>query len=373
MLIVFSEIYIVKRKTRKAYLIRGISKIKIVGTWQEFTSTAEVSMPQQTRLREFSTNKVNLLINAVEVNDEILIGIQYRGGRVLKWSGFVTRIQAKRETTLFCEDLMYLLKTTSTNYTIYNQDLRQVMSKALRNISYNNVRKVQFDDKVPLSDSLVNEGIITIQSKDAIYGETDFRETGISIDRNFEAKPLFIPQIKSTGILPIIDLLSLLKKSYGIYSFFLNDRLYVGNIHQKIVDYGIEHTFTFNSEQSTVIDSKFKYIDKDSIKYSVVAKDLKSKKQITVGSKGGVTRNIAFYGVGENGLRNLANDYLDSLSYTGITGSFTTFGHRAIKHGDTVVLSDDKDRRKNGKYFVNKVITTLANGIKQEIFLGLKV
>ena len=142
-----------------------------------------------------------------------------------------------------------------------------------------------------------------------------------------------------------------------------------------------ESTKTVRYDTSkNVMDEGFslKYKDQDDRKLHVTVKGKNAKgKEIKAerGEGGGDTETFDYKGIAtQSMLDKIAENMYAAKSYSGYEGSFQAWCIPHIDKGDTAEISDPSDPDRNGKYFVESVVTTCSSGgITRKITLGKKL
>lgn len=207
------------------------------------------------------------------------------------------------------------------------------------------------------------------------------------------------------------QVLQRLQRDYGLESYFRGSELRCGALIY-IENEAQTHIFHFNKN---VIDYELEYTRKDDVKLSAIAhntitddssgttKDGQQKKKkkriqalvemvanpkpgeppytVTDVSEGhapenteGERRTFFFPGAGSIAeLGELAYNQLKKYYYTGLKGTFTTFGIPRVKHGDNVRFINPKLPEYNGVYKVKRVDDDSSEGLRQVIELDFKI
>lgn len=208
------------------------------------------------------------------------------------------------------------------------------------------------------------------------------------------------------------QVLSRLKSTYGFVSFFRGDVLHSG-INIQYSDETFIHTFYLNGDKGNVPadGQELEYKRKDDIVHSAVAhntvvqetgdttkdghaKTKKVRLQVLVTFKNNeYTSKVIQSGerVPENEegerrefyfpsakttdeLIRLTKEELNRYFYTGLTGTFDTFGIPFVKHGDNIKLFNPEQPEQDGTYRIKKVsYTGGVNGLRQTITLYYKI
>ena len=135
----------------------------------------------------------------------------------------------------------------------------------------------------------------------------------------------------------------------------------------------------YDTSKNVMADGySLKYKDKEDRKLKVTAKGKdKTGKELTAerGEGGGDTETFDYKGIAtQSMLDTIADNMYAAKSYSGYEGSFQAWCIPHIDKGDTAEISDPSDPDRNGKYFVESVVTTCSSGgITRKITLGKKL
>jgi hypothetical protein len=168
--------------------------------------------------------------------------------------------------------------------------------------------------------------------------------------------------------------LQVLRDQYGLYSFFIEGKLYVGlAFYPKLAT---EHYMLFERDM-TADGMKLTYLKKDDVKVKVVGVIIEGTKrtEYTYGDETGDVRTVFQIGGTKAQLDVKCNSFLEQANYTGYYGSFETFLEPKIVPGDYIVVDSWKYPERKGKYLVKSVSTTVStdNGGKQVIELERRI
>lgn len=351
---------------------------KIESSWEDLTSTAEITMPRKIRGKnqynaDFSLYSKDFNVGGFN-NDNPLIK---RGDRVqiyagytqngnnstgLWFDGFISQVDTGKPFVLKCEDYMWKLKQTPAPNKIWKG---YTISSMLREM---------------------------LQGTDVTLNSTS--NIGITYDVGYF----------TTHNMSIAQVLEKLRKDVNLYSYIRGTELRVG-YPLYIESEATTHTFTF---QKDIIDNDLVYKRKDDVVLSAIAKTIdtqttgttksgktkikKVRKQILVYLKNGqftsedITDKDAPANVeGERRTFNYfpdtatdimisdAKERLKKYYYSGYKGTFLTFGYPFVQHGDNVTIVNPVLVEMQDTYKVKKVTYTGGvNGLRQEILLDYK-
>lgn len=350
----------------------------IESTWEDLTQTATVTLPRKIRgknqhgadfslySKDFNVGGFNNDTPLILKGDRVQIYAGYRQGSEnstsLWFDGFVSDISTGKPFEIKCEDYMWKLKQTP------------VTNKSWK--GYTATRMLQ---------EMLQGTEVTLNATANI---------GIKYDVGY-----FVTQNNT-----VADVLARLKKDANLYSYLRGTELRVG-YPLYIESEAVTHTFTF---QKDIIDSDFDYKRKEDIKLSAIAKTITTEQTGTTKdgkakTKQKRTQILVYYKNGEFTTQEItdgttpindegerrtfnyfpntpkdvmiadAKERLKKYYYTGLRGTFVTFGHPYVKHGDNVSLVNPVLAEYNGTYKVKKVTYTGGmNGLRQEILLDFK-
>jgi hypothetical protein len=297
----------------------GMVAVEVVSTWDALTDTATLTVPKKIQWEDkplvFSDNPILKKGNPLSIN----VGLN---GRNAEWfNGYITAIHAGKETTIDCQDAMFLLK-------------KGTFTKSYEKAKLSQILKDMMPKSVPFE----------------VVADYDLGQLRIS-----NATPA--------------QVLEQLRQDYFVRVFFRDGKMYAGlSVVPKL-----QKTHRLN----LVIDNNLEYINKDEVKILIkgVIMDAKNKKEtIEVGDKDGETRTIHKYNISKAEMKRLCEQELERLRYSGFRGSFTTFIEPFINHGDIVYLPKLYDVDTEGGYLVKKV-TRSFDGTKarQTVELETKI
>lgn len=297
----------------------------IVSGWQNFTDTATIEIPN--RFLKNGQTIVGGNDNVFKRGDSVKIQLGYfnpdrdNNGLETYFSGYVSKISPGQPFKIECQDLMFLLKQIT-------------VSKSWKSVSL----------KTLLSEILPSN--IGFEAVDAELGS--FAVTRVNV----------------------VQILEELKKTYGLQSYVQNDKLYVGLAYK---GNGKTHKFHF---QKNIISDDLQFVREDDTKIKLTAISIQpdnSKIKIETGDSDGDSRTLTYYDLTTEELQKIADREIKLLKYTGVAGTFTTFGSPKVNHGDVVELVNDIWPEKSGKYYVDEVSPSFGTGgFRQKIKLGRK-
>lgn len=292
-----------------------VNEVAIESSFKTLTDTCVIKLPRNLNLMGKSIKDL------ISKGDKVLVKLGYDDNPLLEFEGYVTGVKPNIPLEISCEDEMYKLKTGS-------------LKKSWRNVNLSEVIKYI-----------------------APKYETDIYEAELgSFSINNETPAQVLQRIKET---------------YGLYSYFKNNKLICGKVYSLISNK--EHAYHF---QQNIISHSLEYRKKDELKIKVKAISTtgdNSKIEVEVGDKDGEEHTLNFYKLSKTELEKRAKEELVKLGYDGYKGSFVSFGIPTAKHGDKAVLSDNEYKERTGNYAIFSVKTTFGmSGYRREIEIGQK-
>jgi hypothetical protein len=264
--------------------------------------------------------------------DAVVVNSGYNSQVNEIFSGFVSAIKPQTPMEFHCQDEMWQLKQTNINTRYKKVSLQQLLT-----------------DHCPIPFQALNENLGTFTIKHASLAQA----------------------------------LEELEKSYGLYSWVRDGKLYSG----LAVWPELQKTATFQFAKGgyprlgDIIEDDLEYIKAEDVKIKVKAVSLldrgssaAKKIEIEVGDPGGEERTLHFYNLDQATLKKRAEAEIDKLKYTGYKGSFTTFALPHVKHGDIAHIVDENNMGREGRYLIKKVTyKSSMSGSRQKIELDRKI
>jgi len=311
-----------------AYEFKTVTSIEITKSVDELTDTAIITMPAR-----FKVRKNGILMDtdeAIKVGDPVTITLGYeRYYNGVEFRGYVSKVNPKIPIEIHCEDATWLLKRKNINKA-WNKSvqLKEILQEVVKDTS------IKLAANVP----------------------------EMEIDK-------FIIQNANAN-----QVLQTLKSDYGL-SIYLNDdeELYVGlqqlnNIHQEVaydLNYNlVENNLEYKTEESRKIKVRYTYIDKEN-----------KKKTVEVGDYDGEIRTFHTSIISdESKLKDMAKAELRKLKYEGFSGNVKSFLIPFATRGMTAKLINKVKPKQEGKYYINKVITSFSDqGARRQTYITNKL
>lgn len=176
-----------------------------------------------------------------------------------------------------------------------------------------------------------------------------------------------LPDIKLQSALvvndsPATDVLDHLKRELLLTIYFRFNELYVG-LQQLNTGKLVKYRLNYN----TANDGDLKYQTEDQVRSRVILKMANSdggKEVYSAGDPDGDVHEFIVHRVSVRDLKNIAEDHLKKIKYTGYRGRFDAFLQPYCEPGDMVEIIDSKYPDRKGTYFAEtvEVICGLSGG-----------
>lgn len=310
------------------YEFTTVSSVEITKSVDELTDTAIITLPARFKVRQ--DEKYVETDEAIKVGDPVTITLGYeRYYNGVEFRGYVSKVNPKIPIEIHCEDATWLLKRKNINkaWNVPVQ-LKEILQEVVK------------DTSIKLADNIPE----------------------MKIDK-------FIIQNANAN-----QVLQTLKSDYGL-SIYLNDNeeLYVGlqqlnNIHQEVaydLNYNlVENNLEYKTEESRKIKVRYTYIDKKN-----------KKKTVEVGDPDGEVRTFHTSVISDEAkLIEIAKAELIKLKYEGFSGNVKSFLIPFATRGMTAKLINKLKPKQEGKYFINKVVTTFSDqGARRQAYITNKL
>lgn len=309
----------VEIKGERSWSLNFVTAVEITRDTEKLTAEAKITLPK--KLKWNGAAEV-----PVRRGDSVRISLGYDGKLQLAFVGWVRDVGFKTPIVITCEDDMFQLKQMPA------------VKKAYRSVS--------------LETLLKDQGITHCLN---IMGEQSLGAYRVTADT-------------------VASLLGKLSEQ-GIRSFFRYEDgeavLYSGVIFER----DATPAQVFKTGLNIISDDSLEQKKAENMRLRVKAVSLlpnNKKIKIEVGDADGELRTLHTYNKTESELKAWAEQEVKRLKRDGLSGSFTTFGHRLLDLLDNIGLIIDGIPM--GVYQINKVTITYGDGgFRQEIDLGLRV
>lgn len=311
-----------------SFSFNTITSVEITKSVDELTDTAIITLPAKFKVKQNGVLKET--DEAIKIGDPVTITLGYeRYYSGVEFRGYVSKVNPKIPIEIHCEDATWLLKRKNINKAWNNPvQLKEILQEVISGTS------VKLADNIP----------------------------DMQIDK-------FIVQNANAN-----QVLQTLKTDYGL-SIYLNDEgdLYCGlqqlnNVHNEVaydLNYNlVENNLEYKTEDSRRIKVRYTYIDKEN-----------KKKTIEVGDADGELRTFHTSVVSdESKLTEMAKAELAKLKYEGFSGNVKSFLIPYATRGMTAKLINKLKPKQEGKYYINKVVTTFSDqGARRQTYITNKL
>lgn len=305
-------------------------------SWKKFTDTGKINLPQRVR-KEKKTIYIGSE-NVFKKGDFTTIQIGYFPNIETVFEGYLTKIKPKEIVEMEFEDASWILKQTNLTLSFKDISLEDLLNKCLA-------------EAISKASPNIKKELQKIKIKTVGARFPAFRLTNVNI----------------------IQVLDELKSTYALTSFFRGQTLYVGLAYY---GGGAKHRLEFQKDILDGDNLEYKKEDDVRIKVKVVSMlETNEKLEVEVGDTDGEQRTIFVYNVRDTAeLKKIGEREKERLKYEGFFGTFDTFIHKIIRHGDEIELIDNKNPEKNGFYLVEEVVLRWGlDGYFQTVTLGAKI
>ena len=301
----------------------GVVSFEVKSTWEYLTDVCTIDVPRKFNWLGKTVAKGEALFKR---GDKVELKAGYDGKLNTVFIGYIRDIFPNDAVIKFvCEDEMFLLKKGSITKSYEKVNLKQLLTEVL--------------------------------------------PTGTKFDAvNIDLGKLRIKQATPAQVL------DMLRKDYGLNSFFREGKLYVGLAYW---DKGksIRYEVWNGNVLSEGIDN-LRFQKEEDVKIKIVAISLNennTKTQVEVGDSDGETRTLHYYNLSEKDLKKIANEQLPKFKFTGYVGSFKSFFEPFPRHGDVAIIKDSQNPDRNGNFSIKQVDYTFGmgeeEGLLTEIFI----
>ena len=316
-----SKITFPKTDKRGELVLHIVSSCTITSAWKQLTDTAEVVLPR--KIRTFEGKQLQEVFNP---GDPIRIALGYNGELTEEFSGYVMSVSRSIPVTIRCEDEMYKLKRKTVSYSRKSVTLGQMLK-----------------DLIPEYEI------------ETSYGNTE------------------LGAVRYSNML-VSAILDDIQKKTGLYCFFRNNVLHVGNAYSdkelKSVNIHLERNAVSQDLQQSGGD------------YEVTAIALLNggkKMEAQAGTKGAESFRFTLDSKDEKITADVLNEtakrIYENLKKQKYKGGIELFGVPVVRHGMVLELKSEVTPEMDGKYLVEKVEKTFSDNAtyRQKVDLGGRV
>lgn len=282
--------------------------------------------------------------------DRVIIKAGYYPKIVTVFDGYIANVNANLPIEIQCEDAMFLLK----KYTFNIPSKVPLITKS-KNGKFLKRPKV---DTSKIANISLNELLDIIIPDDIDFVVVDDIKLG---------------KFRCSNATPAM-ILDKIKEQYGLYSYFVDDVLYVG-----FASNALETTeFILDMEEVVINSNDLFYKRSEDIQIKVRAtsmNDQNVKTTIETGNPEGEQRDYHYYNLTLSQLDEIAKKRLSEAKYTGFFGTLETFFYPYVRHGDIVTIKSRRLPERDGTYIVKSVkrIIDVRMGGRQFLELGAKI
>lgn len=316
-----------------SYRLKHVESVKITRSVENLMDTATIVTPATV------FNKALEVQEKLKASSPVKIQLGYDDNLKTEFEGYLKSVKTDGGSlTLECEDALYLFRGSVKNAENKNITVKTLLQKMILELE---------------------------------QGNEDLKKLHITLNCQYDFSYEKFTTVNASG-------LEVLKKIHDEAkpNIFLKDN--VLHIQPLYFDMGLP-TIAYNMAVNIDRDGmnlKYRRADERKLKVTAKGKNSAGKEiSVTIGEPNGDTETINFPGVTtEAQLKELAQTAHDGKVYEGYEGDFTAWLEPYIEPGYSVMLKDDDDEVKNGKYYVLKVDTTFdSSGGKRIVGLGKKL
>ncbi|WP_418894705.1 hypothetical protein [Limibacterium fermenti] len=317
----------ISKVTLGRVILNNISNFEINENILEISNTAKITIP-----RHYKQLDGKSVLDQFRVGDKMTIEAGYYYGSdvdmALEFTGYVQEIESDYPLIIHCEDESYIFRQTNNNKSYRDATLKQILS-----------------DIIPSN--------IGIECPDMTLGK-------------------FMIDNAST-----YSVLQQLVKNYGLFSRLQDGKLKVGLAYE-FGDNTTEHTYVIGKNVKKN-ELKYKRERDFKVRFKAIANNPDgSKTTVSIGNKDGDAseRTLNFAGpMSEADLKKVAEGVAKKVIYDGYTGSITGFGIPRTHAGDALVIRDEFEPDREGKYMIEKVDIAYneTNGFSRQNTLSFKL
>jgi hypothetical protein len=368
-------------KRDSVYEFSFVNNITIESGWDQLTDTAKLIFPRNMYfLNENTGVKENWqgknfyagdTVPIIQRGDKIKIDLGYiwfDGTQDItemhtEFDGFIVRVFNKTPIEIDCEDYMWQLKQIKApNKTYYEKDwsVETMLQDMLKGTDIDFKVRKSITTKIGdfLSENETVAEVLARLRKDKHLNSYIRRieQAGGSVKHELRCSGIvYYPEDNRGGL--------------DGWVFDFNKNIISDNLEYKLKEDVNLHikAFSVNKEEGTETTKTGK-TKKTNKRLSVVVPD----ENLHVG---GETKTLYFYDVkSEAELKRLATERLNRVWFTGLRGSFETFGLPSVRHGDWVYCQSRQIKEKSGTYLCKKMVKTFGvNGYRQDIELDMRL
>lgn len=309
------------------YVFRSVNDVEITKSFAELGDTAIIKLPTNFTVRQSGIDE--FAENAIKIGDKVVVTLAYEGKYSgVEFTGYVKKISPKIPLEIHCEDAMWLLRRKTIKKSWEKTSLKEILKEVVK------------DTPIELSKNIQD----------------------ITLDK------WIIQNANGAQVLASL-------RNDLLLSAFIDDegKLYCGleqltNIGQSVVydlNYNlVENNLSFRSKEDRRIRLKYTYIGGDN-----------KKKSIEIGDSDGEERTYHTSVISDQIiLKKMAVSELAKLKYDGFDGDVVSFLIPYATRGMKAIIIDKEHPKREGNYFINKVVTTFGTGgARRKVTIGNKL
>lgn len=304
-------------------VVRYVNDITIEESIKMLEDKATIILP-----REFYSYSKRNILEFIQVDQPVEIKLGYDNDLKTEFKGFVKSINADIPLRIECEDEMHFLRKTNFSKSFLSLSLQELLNYIAPDYDHDIIDDVKL-------------GKFTINNESAY------------------------------------QVLSRLRKDYGLHARFVNSVLVVGfPISMKPQQV---HKININRNVRAQ-QSDLKFVRKEDIKILLKAISINNngtRIQEEFGERGGVQRTLHFINKTKSELKLLTEKNYKSLNFDGYQGSIPTWGIPRTKAGDSFDITDPnyENSERDGQYLIEGVTKKFngTDGFKRINKLSLKL
>jgi len=342
----------------KVFEIDFVNEVNVNTTYDKLTSTAKVMFP-----RNINYDGRNIFTGSTALfkrGDSIKIEIGYDNKLRLVFEGYITKIGVNNPIVIECEDKMFLLKKIKVTY-----------PEITGTITHGKPSK-KYPQGKPLKKPIITSDPITLNQlldymipEDINYKIIVNKPDGIGYTDDVNLGNLRATKVSVTEVLDV------LRREYGLYSYFVDGVLHVGLPSNAAKS----NTEEFAFEKTIINSESLEYQQADDLNIKIVCISMdanNTKKQVEVGDLDGSQKTYYTYNATDADLKTFADLKLKEVKYTGYVGNIFTFGEPFVKHGDIAKITSEKFPEQDGYYQIigNEYTLSVEGGWRQTINVG---
>lgn len=315
------------------YRLKHVESVKISRSVENLMDTATIVTPATV------FNKALEVQSKLKPSMQVKIQLGYDDNLKTEFEGYLKSVKTDGGSlTLECEDALYLFRGSVKNAEYKNITVKNLLQRIIRELE---------------------------------QGNEDLKKLHITLDCKFDFSYEKFTTVNASGF-------EVLKKIHDEAKpdiFLKGNVLHVQPLYADMGLPTVAYNMSVNIDRDGM-NLKYRRADERKLKVTAKGKNSAGKEiSVTIGEPNGDTETINFPGVTtEAQLKELAQTAHDGKVYEGYEGDFTAWLVPYIEPGYSVMLKDDDDEVKNGKYYVLKVDTTFdSSGGKRIIGLGKKL